>query len=258
MSFSYVSNDFPKEYRGPEVKSPVICWPLKAGGSKWNDNELRFSFRAFCRHWKSEMPSKVFLLTDAPPKWLNHDRVTVVDAPGYVTAIVKAMELAEAISPSSHYMWWNDDIFLLKDSTIADFHCARHILGRMHPLSGLRGNGWRRKLCHIRDVVYRLGYDPVYNFSSHTPYLFHAPTMQRVIACCGVQYKTPIETAYYNMTRAWHPGYRCDDKLVFYKDKPFPADMSPYRFMSISDRGLCPRTKGFLSGRFPDKCEFEL
>lgn len=257
MSLEF-SNAFTQEYQGPSVDSPVICLPLKDGGSKWANNELRFCLRAFAQFWAPERPRPIVeLLTGTPPSWINRDMVRVHSAPEYVQAIIKAMQLAEEHSPSKHYIWWNDDIFLLKPTTEDDLKVGRQILGPMSPMSGLRGNGWRKKLCRVRDTVHQYGLAPVYNFSSHTPYLFHAPAMQRVIACIGVQYKTPLETAYFNMMRQWYPRRKCHDKLVFYRDKPFPADLEPYRFLSVSDNGLSSRVKGFLQGRFPTKSCYE-
>ncbi len=238
------------EYSGPTINDPPICIPLKKDGSKWKDNELRFCLRSIEKYWRGTEIPDIHLLTTSDPHWLNKDSVTVHVCSSYADSVRHALSF-------DNYLWFNDDIILLKPTRVEDLLVARHT-GEMIPNSGYTGNSWKRKLSEVRDKLHSLGYSPIFNFSSHTPYVFNSKLMEHVILRFGLENKTPLETAYYNMARDWFPLTKCDDKLTLNNKKKVPSDLSQYRFLNLFDKGLTKDVKNWLINTFPEKSRFEL
>lgn len=248
------------------VPEPVIIYPLKAkGGSRWDNNELRYSLRSVDKHFRlvSGERAKVFILTTANLPWLDKDVATVVKVRGYADAIKEAWSLAREHSPTGDYVWMNDDICYVKDTTPADLFPMIHI-GKMKPLKGetrAQVNGWRMKVCETRDRLYELGFDVPINFCTHSPYLFNADMMEAVAAVFGLKYKSPLETAYFNFYRDIIPNTRSKNRMMKHNPweswKDMPHGIKDKRFLNYADRGLNNLLKGFLHGMFPNPSIYE-
>ncbi len=239
------------KYSGPELDDPPIIIPLKSGGSKWKDNELRFSLRSIEKFWIGELP-KVTLLTTAEIPWLNLKTVNVIRCEKYHDAFTSAVELSES------YIWSNDDIFLLKPTSLSDLLVARKIGKEMEPNTGYSGNMWRKRLADVRDKLHEMGYSPIHNFSSHTPYVFNSKLMKYIILKFGIENKTPLETAYFNIARNWFPIEKCSDKITINNGAAIPDNIMDYRFLNIFDKGLTKEVKSWLKSTFPEKSRFEV
>lgn len=239
-------------YSGPTVFDTPICIPIKNGGSKWKDNELRFCLRSIAKFWTGSEIPKIHLLATSDLHWLNKESVILHHCATYSDAV------REAIKLSPGYFWWNDDILLLKPTTIEDLLISRYVGTEMIPNSGYVGNSWKRKLSEVRDKLHTMGYSPIFNFSSHTPYVFNSKLMEYVILKFGLENKTPLETAYFNIARDWHPRKACDDKLTLNNGKKIPEDLSNYRFLNLFDKGLTQEVKYWLAETFPEKSPYEL
>ena len=238
--------------------NPIIVYPIRKGGSPWNNNELRHSLRSVAKYWKSPdgNPPKVFVLTVENLPWLS-DQVTVVKVDRYTDCILTAMELARTESPTGDYVWMNDDIFFLKDTTPKDLLPCRY-LREMKPYQGeVSNNGWRRKLYAVRDTLADYGWSTM-NYSTHLPYLFNADRMEMTIGLFGLTYKNPLELAYFNM---WAfelgGGQKTPDRLLRHSDKWIPGDLENKRFLNVNNRGLSHFLKGVIKGYFPNKCIYE-
>lgn len=242
---------FPLSYCGPQITNPVVCIPLKTGGSRWQDNELRFCLRSISKFWDFGSCPAIHLLTPAAPPWLNPNLIKVSECHSYADAVKTASNIS-----SDFYVFWNDDIFLLKPTTVYDLTVARYMSEMTQ--NPLKGNKWIKKLQNVRDSLFSLGYSPVFNFSTHTPYLFNSNLMKHVILKFSIDGKTPLETAYFNIARSWYPLRKCDDKLVLNNGKEIPSDLSPYRFLNVFDKGLTNSVKRWLQDTFPEKSPYEL
>ncbi len=236
-------------YSGPKLENPPIVIPLKFGGSKWSDNELRYTLRSIDEYY-SGFTGELFLLTTQKPEWLN-SKINLIQCEKYHDAVIAACDISE------NYIWFNDDTILLKPTSLGDLSMARVVGKEMVPNSGYVGNIWRKKLSIVRDKLHRLGYHPIYNFSSHTPYVFNSKLMKHVILQFGIENKTPLETAYYNMARSWFPIVKCSDKITLNNKVKMPDDMSRYRFLNLFDKGLTKEVKNWLKCKFPNKSRFE-
>lgn len=244
--------------------APIVVYPIKAkNGSKWGDKELLFSLRSVCKYLRlpsGEVP-KVFILTVAELPFLNRDQVTVLPVSGYADAVRVAIKLAKEHSPTGDYIWMNDDICFLKPTTPQKLYPPLR-MGKMRPGKGEKRvdtGGWRWKLIQIRDRLGEMGVSPIFNFSTHSPYLFNAEKMEIVAGLFGLVYKTPLETAYFNFWGHELGSIRSHDRLVKHlPPKDFDMDLSGKRFLNYADGGLNSMLKGFLHGAFPNPSRFEV
>lgn len=85
-----------------------IVYPV-GPGSKWENNELRYSLRSLMGHVKY---SKVFVVGIKPP-WYRGIHIPFVDQPGRnVSNQVRKLELVVSLPElSDKFLWMNDDFF---------------------------------------------------------------------------------------------------------------------------------------------------
>tara|TARA_R100001510_G_scaffold57738_1_gene67309 strand:- start:14987 stop:15757 length:771 start_codon:yes stop_codon:yes gene_type:complete len=239
------------------MSDPIVIYPL-GNGSKWGNDEIKHSLRSIHQYWNGR--KDVFLLCSEFPKFLNQDceNLHIINAPGYAECIEMAIELAKKHSPTGDFLWMNDDIFLLNPCGPKDFEVARRYEKRMEPGKVRKtGNNWWKKLDRVRDQCDEMGISPIYNFSTHTPYLYNADKLEMVIAAFGLLYKTPLETAYYNFWAHEIPSMVMRDKLTFYQDKAMPYDIRKLLILNVSDNGLSGRIRGYIRGLFPRPSPYE-
>jgi hypothetical protein len=239
----------------------IIAYPLKKGGSKWADNELRLSLRSVEKHWTGEFDKVVVLGTDVPA-WVNRDTVMVVEAPGYMDAWKKAIEIAGS---GGKILWMNDDISFAKDTNWKDLEspqrriCAGQVGRKTAQKWTTSANGWRKKMGLVMLSLMDAGHT-TYNFASHTPYVFEADKLRAIFQKHGkLGYKLSVECAYYNTYLPDIGGtVRVQDKFRCAQPKSVMGDMRHIRFFNLCDGGLTPEMKGYMFGRFPFPCKYEV
>jgi len=240
------------------ASEPILVYPIKKGGSGWNNNELRLSLRSVEEHWWQFGRLQIFVLSEEKLPWLDVSRVKVIKIGGYCDAILKAIELAKKHSPTGDYVWMNDDICFLKPTSPADLLPMRHQGRLSKPFEEfLPGNGWRKKVHKIRDFLAEREMSN-FNFCTHLPYLFHAEWMERTIGMFGLEYKFPLETAYGNLWLEEIEAQRCRDKISYHDPHPIPNHIGHKRFLNYADRGLDDALQGWLFGLFPNASKYEL
>lgn len=238
----------------------IIAYPVKKGGSKWNNNELRLSLRSIEKHWKGEF-DEIIVLGDDIPEWVNRESVTVVKSVGYMDAWNDAMRIA---GPGGRILWMNDDILFCKDTSWEDLTspqrriCAGQVGLKTANLWIKSANGWRKKMGLVMKTLIESGHTS-YNFASHTPYVFEVDKLIPIFKKFGkLGYKLSVECAYYNTYLAEIGGtVRIQDKFRTSSPKPIPLDMRPFRFFNLCDQGLTPDVRSYLFGRFPLPCGYE-
>jgi len=230
-------------------RSRAICYPLKAGGTIWKNLELLHSLRSLDMHWKGG--GDVFLLSSIRPPWLS-DEIQFVRAEGYMEAMKAACDLGDDI------LWMNDDIYFLKDTDweyVRLWKRGKQISVSTQEQMLVSKNGWRRRLGEVAKKLREMGLT-TWKYSTHTPYFYEAEKLRECIEIFECGYKTPIETAYGNYFDVPVNPHR--DKLRRYAPSPMPLDLRRFRYFNHNNAGLGPHAKGFLRGRFPNPCRFEL
>ena len=227
----------------------AIIYPLKSGGSKNDNFELRHSLRSVEKNFEPDIP--VFLLSAIRPGFLS-EKVNFVRAEGYMEAMRAACDIAEEI------VWMNDDIYFLKPT---DWEYLRFWRRGQKPVGPKQRknlieskNGWRHRLGRTLETCREKGLE-CFKYSSHTPYLYETDKLKETIEEFDIGYKTAIETAYGNLWEV--PVIKGGEKLRRYKDHAFDLDLSGKRFFNHNDNGLRAHSTGFLRGMFPNMSIFE-
>lgn len=238
--------------------SRAIVIPLKCGANvwdlagKWKEQELLHCLRSIERFWQGDDP--VYLLAKSKPAWASK-HLHFIHTPRYKEALEAACTVAD------EFVWWNDDIYLLKPTSWEDLlpvragAKGRDISGRW-PKMLENKNGWQRKRGKVvQQLVEECGLKEVRDFSTHLPYPYNARQFVESLDKCWKGYKTPVELFHYNYHGIeWQ---KTTDKYGYHKDRGFPLDMRRYRFLNTSPGGDSWRLRGFLRGMFPWPSKFE-
>jgi hypothetical protein len=239
----------------------VIAYPLKKGGSNWNNGELRASLRSVEMHWKGGY-DMVSVYGSGVPAWVNRNTVNVVEAPSYMDAWRQAMSDA---GDGGRIIWMNDDISFVKDTCWEDLLnpvrriCPNQVGKRTAMKWAESSNGWRRRMGIVMQMLIERGHT-TFNFASHTPYAFEVDKLRHIFDVYGkLGYKLSVECAYYNTYLKEFGGtVRIRDKYRTTNVRPIPDDLRHIRFINLCDGGLGPEMKGYMQGRFPNPSKFEM
>lgn len=183
----------------PDFGKGAVVWPWLSSAAEWD--ELWFSHRSVLKHWRERDWPHV-LLADKRPDWWPGE---FIHAPDYETALWIGTQCAGRV------LWMNDDIFMLTDQGVAELSTARHLTNMTSRLGEtmVSEGSWRRGLGQVLMRLHHHG-KSVWNFSTHTPYLYEREKVAEVFDVFGCFWKIPFETAYHN----WHatPRKPCVEK----------------------------------------------
>ena len=182
----------------PKPVARAVVWPWKASAATWN--ELKYSMRSV-EKYLDDKECIFYILADAHPYFLsiktNH-RVKVINASIYQTAVLYGTQLADKV------LWMNDDICLLKPTSWGELEKTTLRLEEiteetaMDWILNTEHNPWRKGLGRAAmSVIQKVG-GPVYNFSTHTPYIYEREKAMEIFKTYGLWHKIPLETLYHN------------------------------------------------------------
>ena len=226
------------------VMEKLIALPYHLASDAWQGESLRYALRSLDAHWQHDWPLLVF--GSGCPNWL--DPSAFVHEPFYAQTLLKACSMAEQV------MWMNDDIFFLKNTSVDDLLVPVHH-GDMVPQLPrmLRSeNRWQRARAHVAGRLYHeIGRDQVWDFSTHTPYLFERKMARKVFDVFGVWHKFPMELAYYGL-------YGGEGRLIEEKAIMENRDNPTMRWLNIDDSHAGDEALlRWLKERFPRPSRWE-
>ena len=230
----------------------AIVYPLKYPGGSTHDNfELRHSLRALDKHLQDDVP--VYLISAKKPEFLN-DKIIHIKEKGYMKAMIKACELAEEI------IWWNDDIYLIKDLNWEYLRSWRRTsaqVGIKAQKQRLKSsNGWSRNLGKVIQKLREKALT-TYSYVSHSPYLYETKKLKELFEEWDFGYKTSMETAYGNIYDP--PLRKGGDKIMRYAKSYFWGDVPKNKVMLNHDnQGLTNSLKFWLQTKFPNPSKYEI
>lgn len=174
----------------------AILFPWTPHHAKWQ--ELRYSLRSIEKYF-ADKDCPIFILAERPPSWLkDQSRVRFIRAVRYEDALQIGLQLAEKV------LWMNDDIYLRKPCDWSDFevgsHYGRNVVEWAKSTAECQTK-WRNRLKQLVRDLHHHGIEEVFNFSTHTPYVFEYQRAMPVLRTFGVYHKIAFETAYWN----FHP-----------------------------------------------------
>lgn len=234
-------------------------------GSKWDNNELRYSLRSLARHVHGL--GRVFVVgTD--PKWLS-DAVTYVakkDASAF-----KEFNIAEKIAwtfqhtdISNDVLFLNDDHFLLRNITAATYPYF-HRGPLLNATAGRVGAVYRMCLINTHKMLAASG-RPQFHFDVHTPIRYNR---QKFLGLSRTwqdslkkgKYGYVVKSSYCNLTGvlAEHKWLIRDCKINgFVKGIDEVRSIVQHRHVfSCDDAALDKGVREFLMETYPEKSIYE-
>lgn len=182
----------------PKPVPRAVVWPWKANAATWT--EIIYSMRSVDK-FLDDKECPFYVLADSIPWFVaahkNH-RVRVLEEPLYQTAVLHGTQLADEV------LWMNDDICLLQPCRWEDMKRETLRFGEISEgaalgwLSDPQVNPWRKGLARSVLHLKHRGINPVYDFSTHTPYIYEREKALEIFKIYGLWYKIPLETLYYN------------------------------------------------------------
>lgn len=187
-----------KRYESAFERAIVIPWLSSA--ATWV--ELKYALRSIEKHW-TDRTCPIVIVCDRAPAWLkSHDRIHIHVIPeysqgaetGYWEAIQYMFQVAGRIA------WWNDDIYLLKDTGWDDIATVLTEGDLTDSEDSLRssGNSWRRNMGDMVAELKKRGHDTVTSYATHTPYYFEAEKSRVILDSYHIAYKGCWEGYYFN------------------------------------------------------------
>tara|TARA_R110000851_G_scaffold39729_13_gene100754 strand:- start:1533 stop:2291 length:759 start_codon:yes stop_codon:yes gene_type:complete len=227
----------------------AVVYPICNGNYTDSNVPLMLSLRSIDENLLDDVP--VVVISERMPSYLS-DEVLFIECDGYMDALRKATSLAEEI------LWMNDDIHLLHPITWESAKSWYVEDVQQDDADILRlvssDNKWRNRRGQVLDKLRDRG-DTLYNFSTHTPYLYESSKLIDILEDFDFGYKTAVETAYGNAYSV--PTRPISTKLSRHHPSALPIDMSKYSVLNHNDKGFTPHTRGFLLGKFPSVSRYE-
>lgn len=243
----------------PNNKIDVVY--VLGSGSKWNNNEIRFSLRSLEKNLKGVR--RVWVVGEKPDFLKNATHIPYPDelvnnADGNI--IRKVLRVCQEKSLTSRFLFINDDHLVIKP-VIADeippFH--KGDLTRQSK-EYFEKDFWRGRLWRTMNILIKKGYSALH-FDCHTPIVIDKKLFPGVIE--QFDYSKNIgftmKSLYGNVVHPDGPLLRSEKMTIF---RPFTLQqirdrVSKSFLASFNDRGLSPGLKCWLLEMFPEPSRYE-
>ena len=241
-----------------------VVYPIGTG-SRWDNNELRFSLRAIEKYGRNV--GKI-VIVGVLPDFLDNQVIHIpvkdffspsVNADGNI--IKKVLAACTDMRISEDFLFINDDHILLKEiklNEVPNFH-----KGNMNEYQEnyWKLNYWRSRLKKTRDTLNKMGLT-AYHFDCHTPIICNKKkfieAMEKFNYSEGVG--LTMKSLYGNLY------YKDNCKLLSYEKKTIfvkfdelqiDARLKHAQFLSFNDTGLNESLKIWLFKKFPEESKWE-
>ena len=230
-------------------------------GSKWNNNEIKYSIRSVERH----VPHRNIVIVGELPHFLNrkkiiHISVSDKDSNKLKNAINKLMYACRDPRISKDFVLMNDDFIFTQDIdglysyTIGTLDNAK----KKHTT---KGGYYFRAICDTLDILNEEGYDTI-NYEVHYPMIINQQKFLRMIKMHPYWKQLPFlfRSVYGNMYRI--PSYEVEDFKFYirgFRFKDFVDKVEKWGFVS-TDNQVVMRSEfqEWIKKRFPHSIYYEI
>jgi len=240
----------------------IVCYPWLQNG-KWGE-ELKYSIRSLEKYLEGRYRIWMFINLGHPiPHWIKgvevHNENWQREKAKGCKQINKARQLYVANRTRLPFVWMNDDIYLLKPSTLLDLK-QNYVtsLNEIDKWDKNRRRSWYFTLELTDRLLKRKGIQTSYCADTHCPYVYEPSLYRNMIDVAGYAQQFASQTFYYNLyLDGTPPMVDHEVKAGFYGPaKPFEIRDS-HRYFNHNDAALVPEMIDFLKARFPDQSRFE-
>lgn len=230
----------------------AIVLPWLSTGERWE--ELRYTLRSIDKFW-ADKECPIYIIGDAPPKWFKYGgRLKFIhikeykesNEAGLWEAWQQGMQIAKEVA------WWNDDIYLLKETNWDDLRIAltEGTIEDDELVLRASDNSWRRALGETVAEMKLKGKQTVWCFATHTPYLFEIEKSLEIFRSYYLHYKGSWTNLYFNHHLPAHTP--CEP----HKATSLPA-RNGERYYNHRNAGPDDKSKEVLGKMFPNPSEWE-
>ncbi len=231
-------------------------------GSRWDNNELRFSIRSVYKNLKGF--GRIIIVGEKPPfiDGVTHiqypDRYPKTNADGNI--IEKVLQACRDPGVSEKFLFMNDDHIILKPVKISEIPSYHKGCLSSYDPTYFDVNPWRQRLLQTKLALEKLS-TPTLHFDCHTPILLEKKKFIATLA--KFDYKTGIgltmKSLYGNLNCKNAPLLAEEKKVVF---TPHTLAQLAQKFtvpylMAFNDEGLNNSLRVFLYTRFPHPSPLE-
>lgn len=232
-------------------------------GSKWNDNELRFSLRSVAQNLSGY---RYIWIVGVDPGFvqgikviLHPDEIGPHNADGNITR--KIIRACREKDMADNILLMNDDYIINRPLHVNEIYPMHKGNLAELPDSYYFRNAWRRRLMRTRDVLVSKGLIP-YHLDYHAPLPVRKADFARIVS----QFDYEQDIGY--TTRSIYGNVAFDkiiplttEKVVVFNKFSLPSINQltmVCNFVSYNDDGLHPPLKYWLASRFPNPCKYEV
>lgn len=236
-----------------------IVYPL-GHGSKWDDNELRYSLRSVEKHLTG---IRDIYIVGAFPDWLqNVKHIPYMDEDRWKEHRIALKILQACIQPgmSDNFLFMNDDHFLLKNFKACEFpfywkeQLSTSANGRRFD------DAYRKSLANTHYALNERGLK-TYNFDVHCPIIYNKSMFQAIYKMydwVNTNYSFVIKSLYCNTMKI--EGEQITDIKI--SNPLFNVDDLKYQlqgrcFFSIGDKAVTRDLTILMEELYPEKSKYE-
>lgn len=250
-----------KKQNAPAEKNKIDVVYVLGTGSKWDNNELRFSIRSITKNLKN---FRNIVVVGECPKWLTnviHFPYPDVYGPGNADGniIEKVKHAIKCEDLTDDFLFINDDHYILKPVNAKDIPAYHKGCLTSYPDTHWDNSLWRTRLFNTMNVLRLKGFSS-FNYDIHVPILFNKHKFLKAIDL--FDYKKGIGFT----MKSLYGNVNCEG--VFIGDKKqrvfsflTMAEIKKFMdadFLTVNDNGLNANCRYALQQRFPKKSKYEL
>lgn len=231
-------------------------------GSKWRNNEIRFSLRALEKNLKGIR--KVWIVGEKPEfvKNIIHiphpDELGINNADGNI--IRKVLRVCQEESLSENFLFINDDHLIMKPVVASEIPPYRKMDMALLKDEYFQDNSWRGRLWRTKNILLKKGFT-AFHFDCHVPIVFNKKLFPEVISRFDYEKDTgyTIKSLYGNVIHPDGPELKGQKVIVFrpYVLQDIKDRVRNRTFIAFNDAGLKVALKQWLYGQFPKPSKYE-
>lgn len=228
---------------------------ILGSGSRWHDNELRYSLRSVERY----LPEARILIFGERPEWLT-GVIHVSMRDSYPNKLANARSKYKAIATSpivaSDFVLMNDDFFFLKPVEEIKYYSRgkmKDLIAR-HPT---QGGYYFRSLQDTRNKLVGMGLEEPDDFEIHSPIIFNKEKLLTTMGIMGEEKAYSLRSCYGNLNNI-EPEETIDFKAANLTELAFQIKRDA-EYLSISDALVAaPEFREWIERKFHKPSKYEL
>jgi hypothetical protein len=230
-------------------------------GSKWDNNELRYSLRSLEQHF----PHRNVVIVGVRPSWLQNivhidvqDTFSNVNGGKYKNVIQKIRGACKDSRVSEDFALMNDDFFFLRDTP----EILPYSLGMLEDQIEHYNNPnsqYYNALIRTKRFLKKIGIESPASYAVHYPMMYNkSKFLQMIDELDWLEKPCSWRTIYGNMFNRMYVTTRdfkvsSEESLTSFLEKGYYDE-----FLSISDNvALLPKFQNWLKERFPNPSKYE-